>query len=328
MSKKIVKDDIIYCYKCGTKNDKHNKKCCNKECRAKLQDKDHVYIDYFIEKWHEYLEDLGKDSVVGALSLFFNYILYGTILTISVIGIASGIIDAIVDKATDDKVAIIDEYNNKYDSDSLIKGCWYNDLYDDYWVIANEQLRIQNGKKSKVDFSFSKNDHKRFLTITLDDGMIKHKYEWKDLDSFIFYNNSEETIPVLYKRIKCSEVPGEKIEEPVIDVKPEITTASKTTTKKTTTVRSTLNTSHTTKYVPVIYQKRYNTLDECDSIEGLFDQSEIAKKICVERHGFDNAINSFKFNVVGDVCKAAYDKDGKLFYYINITDASCEEKIE
>lgn len=285
MRKKRVNDEYIYCYKCGTKNSSKDKKCCNKECQTKLHGKDHLYWYYLVEKWHEFLEDLGKDSVVGALTLFFNYILYGTVLSISVITIVSGFVDTIIDKMNNEEPEKIVDYTNKYDDSSLIKGCWYSEVHDDYWVIGNEQYRLKDKKRAKLNYNFTKIDDKKVLTIIFNDIITTGEYKWDGADNFTFYFDNFEAARAEYKRIQCSDVPGERGEDPIVEQPPSIVapkSTSRNISEKRTSMRTTKSstitqkkTIATTTQKSYLYRSTFSSLESCK-----VKLSEVTKDYC------------------------------------------------
>lgn len=334
MKKNRVNEEYIYCYKCGTKNNNKSKKCSNKACKAKLHDRDHLYWDYLVEKWHEYLEDLGKDSVVGTLTMFFNYILYGTVLSISVITIASGVVENIVDKMNNEEPEKIVDYTNQYDDSSLINGCWYSEDHDDYWVIDKGQYRLKDKKREKLNYKFTKVNDKKVLTIILDDVITTGEYKWDGMDNFTFYFDNFEDARAEYKRIDCSAVPGEKKEE-ITPVPPTttITTTRPTITTTTRKITTTTTENKDERYLedlPDYIRNSYifETKSECDKeLDYILNSNDHEKTqkflndTCEMYNGKIAEVGDprgYYAGGGGHTCLEIKDKKDKTYYWVTI----------
>lgn len=117
----------IYCIYCGKKNNMNDKKC--KYCGKLLNEKEHEFIDFILEEAGDKVKGSLFDKIILIMKNLVTKYLYGTILTVSIVGAVGSTIASIIttsnDTPSEDIKVVEDKYSFSELSDEVkLLGCF------------------------------------------------------------------------------------------------------------------------------------------------------------------------------------------------------------
>lgn len=183
----------IYCVHCGKENNDNKEKC--KYCNHELNSKDHLWKDYIYDHIKDDLKGKVTDKTIALITNFIKSHMYGTIMTILIVGFGTiGVIKSttnnFLDKVSSSSdIAYLKEISLA--SEEVIKAheivtINYDLILEDYDDIKENDEGFYIDKY--VDYNSFSNKTRLYLTTRISD-IAKTSYDFTNCDGIKDYAN-------------------------------------------------------------------------------------------------------------------------------------------